>query len=83
VEANPLTFVIKRGSSVFCSGGVVCSRGVFKIFRGKTCYILCLLFLLTLNYGRLCFGWDVYAVCIWFYGFITEMPKGEFVSYFI
>jgi hypothetical protein len=29
------------------------------------------------------FCWDDYAVCIWFYGFITEMPKGEFVSYFI
>jgi hypothetical protein len=29
------------------------------------------------------FCWDDYAVCIWFYGFITEMPNGEFVSYFI
>jgi hypothetical protein len=29
------------------------------------------------------FCWDDYVVCIWFYGFITEMPNGEFVSYFI
>jgi hypothetical protein len=79
VEANPLTFVIKRGSSCILLRGSI----LLKIFRGKTCYILYLLFLLTLNYGRLCFGWDVYAVCIWFYGFITEMPNGEFVSYFI
>jgi hypothetical protein len=43
------------------------------------------LFVITIDSGlwAIMFCWDDYAICIWFYGFITEMQNGEFVSYFI
>jgi hypothetical protein len=44
------------------------------------------MYVVTVDYltvGAIMFCWGDYAVCMWFYGFITEMPKGEFVSYFI
>jgi hypothetical protein len=58
--------MIKRGSSCILLRGSSCN------VQGETCYILCLLLLLTVNYGLLCF---VGMIMPFAYGFMVLSSK--------